>query len=80
MARKKKLKAHFTTLRKLDGNQTKDTADTLRHILEHFSPEDNNNDDNRRRDRLQSQIPTSTADDKTFTAVEIRNLIGSFGK
>jgi len=55
-AGKKKLKTRLTTLRKPNGTQTKDTANTLRHILEHFTPEDNNNDvdDYHRRARLQS--------------------------
>jgi len=67
-AGKKKLKTHLTTLRKPNRTQTKDTADTLRHVLEHFTPEDNNDDDDdHRRARLQSQIPTSMADDKEFT-------------
>jgi len=45
VAGKKKLKTHLTTLRKPYGTQTKDTADTMRHMLEHFTPEDNNKDD-----------------------------------
>ena len=79
-AGKKKVKTHLTTLRKPDGTQTKDTVDTLRHMLERFTPEDNNNeDDDHRRARLQSQLPTSTADDIEFTTVEIRNVIGDLG-
>jgi len=38
-AGKKILKTHLTTLRKPDG-KTKDAADTLRHMLEHFTPEE----------------------------------------
>ena len=59
-----------------------DTANTLRHMLEHFTPEDNKNDDDdddHRQGTLQSQLPISTADDKGFTTVEIRNSIGSLG-
>ena len=49
-------------------------------MLEHFTPDDNNeDDDDHRRARLQSQLHISTADDKEFTTVEIRNAIGSLG-
>jgi hypothetical protein len=50
-------------------------------MLEHFTPEDDNNDDyaDHRRARLQSQLSMSTAEDKEFTTAEFRNAIGSLG-
>ena len=79
MPGKRKTKTHLSTLRKPDGTQTKDTADTLRHMLEHFTPEDNNDDADHRRARLQSQLHISTAEDKEFTTAEITDAIGSLG-
>jgi hypothetical protein len=38
VAGKRKTKTHLSTLRKPDGTETKDTADTLQHMLEHFTP------------------------------------------
>jgi len=62
-AGKRKLKERLTILIETDGVQTKETADTLRHILEHFSPEEGNNDDDvHERARLQSQLQTSMTD------------------
>ena len=81
MASEGETKTQLTTLRKPDVTQTKDTADKLRHIFEHFTPEYNNNndDDGYRRARLQSQLPVRTVDDKVFTLVEVRCAIGTWG-
>ena len=49
-------------------------------MLEHFTPEDDNkDDDDHRRARAQSQLPIGTDDDKEFTVLEIRNPIESLG-
>jgi len=78
---KRKANVNLSTLKKTDGSRTKDTADTLQYMLEHFiSEDDNKNDDeDHRHARLQSQLPTGTADDKEFTVLEIRNAIESLG-
>ena len=62
-AGKRKHAAQITTLRKPDGTLTADLHETLKYILEHFTPEDNQNDDsdNHKQARTQSQEPTDTA-------------------
>jgi len=51
-------------------------------MLEHFTPEDNQNDDSdyHKQARTQSQEPTITADDKEFTVDEIKNAVISIGE
>jgi hypothetical protein len=68
-------------MRKPDGSLTKDTSETLQHLLEYFVPVDKLTDDNDQhtQTRLQSQAPLDTVDDKEFTIEEIRNAIGSMG-
>jgi hypothetical protein len=65
-------------MRKPGGSLTKDIREKLQHMLEHFLPEDKENDDTEyhTQDRLQSQVPVNTADDKIFTIEEIRNGVG----
>jgi hypothetical protein len=48
-------------------------------MLEYFTPEDNEYDDNEyhKQVRAQSQEPVNTADDKEFTLEEIRNAVDS---
>jgi hypothetical protein len=50
-------------------------------MLEHFTPEDNQNDDSdyHKQVRTQSPEPTDTADDKDFTVDEIKNAVASMG-
>ena len=76
---KTKTKVNLTTLKKVDVSYTKDTADTLQYMLEHFTPEDDNKDDDdvHRRIRAQTQLPIGTDDDKEFAVLEIRNAIES---
>jgi hypothetical protein len=80
-AGKKKNNTQITTLRKSDGSLTADLSETLKHMLEYFTPEDKEDDDtaHRRLARTQSQDPVDTADDKNFTLEEIRNAIESMG-
>jgi len=68
-------------LRKPDGSLTADLTETLKHMLEYFTPEDKEDDDtdNHRLARIQSQEPVDTADDKDFTLEEIRNAIEIMG-
>ena len=50
-------------------------------MLEHFTPEDNQNDDSEyhKQATTQSQEPIYTADNKDFTVEEIKNSVASMG-
>jgi hypothetical protein len=76
-AGKKNIATQITTLRKPDGSLTTDTKETLRLILDYFTPEDNERDDSdhHKHGRAQTQKPTTTADDREFTIEEIRDAI-----
>jgi hypothetical protein len=69
----------MTTLRKPDGTLTEDLQETLKHMLKHFAPEDNQHDnsDLHKQARTLSMEPIYTEDDKEFTAQEIRNAVTS---
>jgi hypothetical protein len=55
---------------------TTDTNSTIRHMLEHFVPDNTEDSDNElhRKIRKRIQEPTDTADDKAFMKEEITNL------
>jgi len=80
-AGKRKNNTQVTTLQKPDGSLRADLSETLKHMLEYFTSDDKDNDDtdNHKLSRLQSQEPLDTADDKDFTLEEIRNAIESMG-
>jgi hypothetical protein len=81
-SKKKKEKiAQITTLRKPDGTPTVDLHETLKCMLEHFTPEDKQSDDSdyHKQARTQSQEPVDTADDKEFTIEGIKNAVASMG-
>jgi hypothetical protein len=80
-AGKRKNSTQLTTLRKPDGSLTADIRETLKHMLEHFAPEDTENDDTdlHKQARTQAQEPVDAADDKDFPLEEIRNAIESMG-
>jgi len=61
------------TLRKPDGSLTSDTKETLRLMLEYFTPEDNDLDDNNyhKHFRELTDIQPNTPDDREFTREEI---------
>jgi hypothetical protein len=65
------------TLRKPDGSLTKDTKETLRLMLEYFTPEDNELEDNdyHKQVRDKTTRPPNTPDDCEFTIDEIRRVI-----
>ena len=69
----------ITTRRKPDGSLTADIKETLRLMLKHFTLTDNEHDDNdyHKQVRAQAQRPDTTADDREFTIVEIRNAVNS---
>jgi hypothetical protein len=76
---KRNTSTQITTLCKLDGSLTTDTKETLCLMLESFTLEDNEWDDNdyHKQVRAQSQQPVNMADDKEFTIEEIRNAVES---
>ena len=67
------------TLRKPDGSQTLDLTDTLQLMLEHFTPEDKEEEDNdyHKLARLRAREPVDTAYDKGFMVEETRRVITS---
>jgi len=67
----------ITTLRKPDGSLTKDTKETLRLMLEYFTSEDNELEDNNYHKQVRDKTtrPTNTPDDSEFTIEEIRRVI-----
>jgi hypothetical protein len=73
-AGKKKNHTQITTLRKPDGSLTKDAKETLRLMLEHFTPEDNELEDNNyhKQVRAITTRPINTPDDSEFKREEIR--------
>lgn len=81
-AGKRKSATLITTLRKPDGTLTEDLHETLKHMLEHFAPEDNQHDDSdlHKQARTLSMEPIYTEDDKEFTVQEIRNAVTSLGE
>jgi hypothetical protein len=68
-------------LRKTNGTLTADIHETLKHMLDYFTPEDRETDntDYHKLVRTQTQDPAETADDKYFTIQEIRNAVESMG-
>jgi hypothetical protein len=80
-AGKRKHATQITTLRKPDGTLTTDLQETLTYMLQHFTPEDNQNDDTEyhKQVRTKSQDPIDMADDKEFIVEEIKNVISSMG-
>ena len=76
-AGKKKNNIQITTLRKPDGSLTKDTKETLRFMLEYFTPEDNvlEDDNYHKQVRDKTTRPPNTPDDCEFTIDEIRRVI-----
>jgi len=80
-AGKRKSTTQITTLRKTDGTLTADLQETLKHMLEHFAPEDDQHDDSdlHKQARTLSMEQICTEDDKEFPAQEIRNTVASLG-
>jgi hypothetical protein len=78
-AGKKKNNIQITTLRKPGGSLTKDTKETLGLMLEYFTPEDNELEDNNHHKQVRDKTtrPPNTPDDCEFTIEEIRRVIES---
>jgi hypothetical protein len=66
----------LSTLRKPDGTVTADMADTMRFMVDSFTPEDDEETDNERHKLIRAQIkePIKT-EDKPSTPVKIRDAI-----
>ena len=69
VAGKIKNNTQTTTLQKPDGSLTADLSETLKRMLEYFTPQDKEDydTDNHKLARIQSQEPVDTANDKDFT-------------
>jgi len=69
----------FTSLRKPDGPLTTDMEETVTPMLEHFTSEDNVQDDSEfyKQIKDQSQATVNTPDYREFTPAEIRNVVES---
>jgi hypothetical protein len=76
-AGKNRTNTQITTLQKPDGSLTRDTKETLRHMLEYFTPEDNEQEDNNHHRHIRDLTarPPTTPDDREFTRDEIRSVI-----
>jgi len=80
-AGKRRNNTQITTLRKPDGSLTEDLRETLRLMLEHFTPVDKEEDtEHHKLARAQTLEPTDTDDDKDFTVEETRNAVASMKK
>jgi hypothetical protein len=76
-AGKKKTNNQITTFRKSNGSLTRDTKDTLRYMLEYFTPEDNEQEDNNHHKQIRDMTARqpNTPDDREFPREEIRKVI-----
>jgi hypothetical protein len=63
---KNKTNTQTTTLHKSDGSLTRDTIESLRLILEYFTPEDNELEDNYHHKQIRDMTarPPNTQDDR----------------
>lgn len=76
-AGKRRVNTQLTTLTKPDGTVTQGLQDTLNHMIDHFVPDDKNNDDTEyhKNIRTENNIPSSTQNDREFTYREILDII-----
>jgi len=81
-AGKRRKNTLITTLRKSDGSLTEDLRETLQIMLEHFTPDDKEEDDTElhKQARAQALEPTATDNDIHFTVEETRNAVASMDK
>ena len=81
-AEKRRNNTLITTLRKPDESLTEDLRETLQLMLEHFTPDDKEDDDTElhRQARAQALEPAATDDDTDFTVEETRNAVASMDK
>ena len=64
-------------MRKPDGTDTKDLAETVRYMIETFTPEDKEETDSAGHKLIRAaiKVPITTEDDIPFTTNEIREAI-----
>jgi hypothetical protein len=81
-AGKRRNNTQITTLRKPDGSLTEDLRETLQFMLEHFTPDDKEEDDTElhKLARAQALEPADTDDDIDFTVEETRNAVAGMDK
>jgi hypothetical protein len=83
VADKRKSTTLITTLSKPDGTLTEDLQETHKHMLEHFSPEDNQHDDSdlHKQTRTPSMEPIYTEDDRIYCSgnTDSSNKLGGKG-
>jgi len=70
---KKRTNTQITTLRKPDGSLTSDTKETLRLMLEYFTPEDNDLDDNNHHKHVRELTDNSLTHQTTANSQEKRS-------
>jgi len=81
-AGKRRDNTQITTLRKPDGSLTEDLSETLQLLLEHFTPDDKEEDDTElhKLARALALEPADTDDDIDINAEESRNAVVSMNK
>lgn len=70
----------LTTLKKSDRTYTKDIQETITHMLNYLTPEDDKESDNKQHQQIRREIKSQlqTPDDKEFTQEEILTVIQKF--
>ena len=73
-------KQTITTLQRSDGTVTETTEETIKLMLEHLFPDDDsqNDIDQQKEARRQTEQPIDTADDKELTQNEVRQVLEGF--
>jgi hypothetical protein len=76
--RKRHTPTQTSTLWKPDGTLTTDTKETMRLMLNHFTPKDKEKEDSdyHKLVRAQAREPINIAEDREFTTEEISDIIG----
>jgi len=72
----------MTTLQKPDGSLTSDLNETLKVLIDHLTPSDEQSDDTdyHKRIRTLTTEPIQTADDRNYTPAEVKNAIDDLNK
>ena len=67
----------LTTLRRNDGTYTENLPNTIKHMIDHFVPEDDEATETHHHKEIRKQIkqPPNTEDDKEFTQQEIEDIL-----
>jgi TPP-dependent indolepyruvate ferredoxin oxidoreductase alpha subunit len=71
----------LSTIRKSDGTLTSGMAETIKVMMEHFTPTNEEvTDDYHKSIKAQNKAPVTTENDKTFTTAEIKDSIYAMNK